>query len=194
MPSAFATAPPLGGVAPLSTAGVLPDLVLEVAPDLADLVGALARAVARLAGAEARFRELALAGTAADRDRLQLVAELEATANELRTVRAEIDRWSPVEAAPGADAAAWLAGWRWERRTRAATVRMAERLQTSRKAAREVARGRGEVKVLVRSGDTWQALAQVHMGDWQAWPRLVKHNGGDPTGPVPGSVVTIPVR
>lgn len=128
------------------------------------------------------------------RDLEQLVADLTGLMGRVRDLRERLDVWRGVDALPVTSADDLLAGWRWERRVRDALSELTGAILSAQDAAREASRGREVRQALVRSGDTWQSLAQRHLGSWERWRELVEINRADPAAPLTGQAIQLPER
>lgn len=181
-----------GGVVPFSTQDDLPGLVVRANASVASLSADLADVVRRVADTTGRVRDLLDVGAHTERDIRQLQADLTGTLADIAELRTALDDFRGIEALVYIDGASLVETWRWERDTRSQLVALARQVQAVRDLVAELADGRANRTVLTRSGDTWQGLAQRHLGDWREWPRLAAANDGDPAEVTPGTLIRIP--
>jgi len=176
----------------LTTEGVLTPLRTRIVLRPEALAADVLELLTNIRAVLARADQVLTDETSTSRDLRQLEADLGANLEALREFRVDLDAWRAIDALPVVDAAALIRLWRWDRALRRALIGLAGQLRTVTAMARELAAGRADRVVVVRSGDSWQKLAQEHLGDWQAWRALVEHNAGDPAGPTSGQLIAIP--
>ena len=184
----------LHGAVPVTTEGVLPVQVLEAGATIAALREDLDEFSTNLREVLERGRAVLEAGTYTDRDMKQLVADLAGCATDISDFRDSLDSWRAIDALVYDDGETLIDLWTWERGLRSSLVDAQSSIQEIQELAGELASGKSERVYVVRSGDTWQSIAQVELGDWREWPRLVAANSGDPSTLTGGTVLKIPKR
>lgn len=109
---------------------------------------------------------------------------------DLTETRRYLDQVDPAAIAARPDDRVVL--WRWERATRQALVLLDKAAAEALVQAAELEGGRQRRLHTVLQGETLQAIAQVELGDWAAWPKIATANGLRPGVLSPGTVLIIP--
>lgn len=114
---------------------------------------------------------------------------------EVDDLRRDLDPLEMGDFLLGDDGAALLQLWTWERGVRAGLRRLARQLRAAEDLAEQLDTGPAARTVVVKSGETWQALAARELGDWKAWPLLLAANPELAVdGLTPGATLTVPER
>jgi len=163
------------------------DSLRELAEDVGDLVDGVTAAQAQVATA----LQTGTVTTQQIRGLRASVAGLQADAREVRGALDPVDVRDYLTHERGADV---IGLWTWERESRHQLLVVEQRLREVDEAAEDLEFGARQRVRVVRSGDTWQSLAQELLGDWREWARLVEANGLDYDSLDSGTVLVIPER
>lgn len=157
----------------------------EVIDDVDDLAENFGRASATVT--------LIRTGAATRRDFQGLQAAAVGLRGEAREIRRGLDAVDAVDFLAVEDGQRVIQTWTWQREIRRSLTRMTFGLIGLERMVDEVVAGHQRRTVLVRQGDTWQAIAQRELGDWSAWRALLEANSDvSPGSLTPGTTLVIP--
>ena len=138
--------------------------------------------------------DLLLQGTAT----LKTLKNIQATSTgllaDIRTVRGTLDATDVRDEVLAERGDSIINVHRFGRRTRFTMSPLENSLRVIAELARKLEQGFIQRTHVVRSGETWQAIAQRHLGDFREWPRIADANGLDAQDLVAGLVLVIPDR
>lgn len=142
--------------------------------------------------ASSRFRAALESGVPTSQQLQRICADREGLAEDAWAIRDVLDTTAAADWQLYPDPARLLALWRAERASRVGLVRSEAALRAACAVADELREGDVQTEHVVRAGETYQSIAQLHYGDHRAWRRLRQANRISPSALTAGTVLVIP--